>query len=359
MKKSWTVIEYKEEYLTRVLNLINLVHKNYMNRELWNWKYFTGPFGKSLIFLVREKNQIIGLRPSSPRKILIKGKLKDACQFMDVMTHPDYRRQGIFTSLVEKSSDAILNGGTSLIYTFPNEKSVVGYKNKFDWKQVCLISMYVKPLNIKNLIKKYLKSAWLIQFFFFIITQFLKISFIEKRIRADNSIKLVEIESFDERINSFFQKVKSDYQIIIHRNVDYLNWRYCRNSQRKYKIIQAERNNQIVGYIVATKVDKFNIKLGIICEILSLSSDLSIAELLISEINKNFKNKNIELAACLMLKDKYYSKLLKKQGYRKIPNKLLPRKFYLFVKTNLNILFTRYIKNYRNWYITWGDIDTV
>ena len=64
-----------------------------------NWRYRNDLF-KSVIWVAKSNNeQIVAMRPTVIKSVRIGGEKLTAVHFMDAMTHPDFRRQGLFTRL--------------------------------------------------------------------------------------------------------------------------------------------------------------------------------------------------------------------------------------------------------------------
>jgi len=70
-----------------------------------------------------------------------------------------------------------------------------------------------------------------------------------KIIGADYLIK--SIDFFDNRVNTFWNNVNIEYNFIVERNKDILNWRYCDPRGGHFEVFIAEdMHDRILGYIV-------------------------------------------------------------------------------------------------------------
>jgi GNAT superfamily N-acetyltransferase len=97
-------------------------------RELFAWKHFDNPFGRSLMLIAEGEGRVAGFRA------FIRWQLKGpsgatlrCVRAVDTATHPDFQRRGIFRDLTMAGIDQATSEGTDLIFNTPNEKSGAGY----------------------------------------------------------------------------------------------------------------------------------------------------------------------------------------------------------------------------------------
>ena len=139
----------------KILDLQQCVYPNHhlfrdrnMSRQGWQWRYFSNPNIFSQVFIVRdEKNGMIaGMRPLTFLPIQVNGKQFLSVWLTAVITHPQYRRMGIFSRLVNHSMSVARQRGAKFAFTFPNEKSFAIYKKKADWRYIGAIPLYLKVI---------------------------------------------------------------------------------------------------------------------------------------------------------------------------------------------------------------------
>lgn len=162
------------------------------------------------------------------------------------------------------------------------------------------------------------------------------------------------INSFDEKFDSFWNRVKGQYEIIGVRDRQYLNWRY-RKPGNNYEVIVAELAGEIIGYIVIkTQIESEHI-VGYIVDIL-IDKSLEASSFLIKQALLRFLSKKVDYVLCWMMKDISLYNTLRNYGF--IENDVYPpinATFYTIDKQSLDGTF---IGNPRNWYLTMGDTDS-
>ena len=96
--------------------------------ELFAWKHFDNPFGRSLAVVAESDDLIVGLRAFMRWDLVTPaGDTLRCVRAVDTATHPDYQRRGIFRRLTEETLELALAENMDLVFNTPNEKSGAGY----------------------------------------------------------------------------------------------------------------------------------------------------------------------------------------------------------------------------------------
>jgi hypothetical protein len=112
--------------------------------EVFRWKHVENPFGKSFMLVAEDADRILGFRAFMRWRFVVHGQTVDAVRAVDTATHPDIRRQGIFSRLTRQGLDALRNE-VDLVFNTPNQRSGPGYL-KLGWRPVgsMLVSVRVR-----------------------------------------------------------------------------------------------------------------------------------------------------------------------------------------------------------------------
>lgn len=322
----------------------------------WNWEYKDNPNSRIEILLVIDNKKIVGHYAVIPVKMKIKKKIYLTSLSLDTMTHKDYRGMGIFPKLATKMYNELGNSGIYLTYGFPNEYSINGFLNKLDWFEISKIPIYIFPLNFKNIIYHFIKNK-LISNLIGNIWDSIFTFFIKKKVKKSTNI--IKIKEFDNRFNNLWDLVKKEIIIGVVRDKSYLNWRYFQKPEEKYKVFAIKSNDNLKGYIILKIEKRFNLRIGLIMDILTDPSDISYQEDLIKYAIKYFGKKKVDIISVIMFPHCSYFKFLKKKGFIKVIKFLFPEKIYFGARINNDKLNSQIIKNPRNWFLTWGDTDVV
>jgi GNAT superfamily N-acetyltransferase len=112
--------------------------------EMFAWKHFDNPFGRSVILVAEAGDRIVGLRAFMRWDLGHEGGTIRCGRAVDTATHPDFQRRGIFRRLTLAGLDAAHGAGIRLIFNTPNDRSRPGYL-KMGWQQVAPITVQVRP----------------------------------------------------------------------------------------------------------------------------------------------------------------------------------------------------------------------
>lgn len=140
-----------------------------------------------------------------PVKILWQGKIIQAAQSGDTMTHGQHRKKGLFTWLAQKTFEQCEKRGIALVFGLPNKNSYHGFINRLGWRHIDNVATYDLKLPRKTipLAKLFLKAG--------LFSTYLKLAklVLEKRLRFD--------------ITAFYNPL--DHYARVNRDADYLAYK--------------------------------------------------------------------------------------------------------------------------------------
>jgi hypothetical protein len=303
-------------------------------------------------------HNIIGHLGAINRRIKIKDSEILATLEVDGMTHPDYGRQGIFIDLGRKLLLDSEKEGIYLVCGFPNENALPGHK-KLNCIELFNLNIMIRPLNFVRISKKMFPNR-ILGFFANLMGRFtFNVFYRPKKPHSDEEVIINTVKGFDLRFDEFWKKAQTYHNIVFHRDCKYLNWRYIHCPEKDYKVFVAEKNGELLAWIIVRVLDRFGLKNGAIVDILALPNFEDVVCKLILRAVEDLKEKGVDLIACSVPKWCQYTKLLRKCGFMACPSKLNPKEEPFIIYPLSNELDTEFLKNEKNWFITWGDTDVV
>ncbi len=354
VKKQWYIRKYREGDEKQILELRGATLGDSKDVRWWNWIYRNGPDGSAYLNLAVTKQKIIGIASGLPLRIKIGEQVCKSILGFDIMTHPDYQRQGILSTLDNIWIEYLVkNGinmdhGTSTVQRFPVYQKLRvshGYNH---------FIVYAPPLLVKVINwGRVLKTHWKIPTFIGALFGYVWEGITCRRLSLQKGdIEVEQISYFDESFNDFWLRSCNIKKIIFVRDMKYLNWRYVEKPGNEYKIFVAKSQKEIVGYIVVM-LEKNNVGRGFIVDLLTLPSEDVAAEVLISGAIEYLRGEGAAMISCLMIKDTPYYRILRKLGF-------LHR--HSGIQLNVRIfdqnLSKEFVADPSNWYFVWGDTDT-
>jgi len=180
--------------------------------EIWAYKHLENPFGKSIVLVGKENNEIIGVRAFMKWEWTRNNKVFRSLRAVDTATHPSHQGKGVFKKLTMAAINIAKAEGYDLIFNTPNSQSLPGYL-KMGWVKVDKLNVQialVSPINWRPLKNE-----------------------ITYNFTSDDIVK-----DFTNVLDIYNQKLAENQSLFTAKSVRYLNWRYKHNPLQDYEIIQ-------------------------------------------------------------------------------------------------------------------------
>lgn len=300
-----------------ILELFELIFKKPMSEKYWFWRFQDNPAGKHLIKLMWNEGQLVGHYAVSPVFMNVNSKKVLTALSMSTMTHPDFGGRGIFKELSLSLYDLLENKlDVKSIWGFPNTNSHYGFIKNLKWEDIAIISTLTLNVNKWNP-------------------------------SQSDTIKIVE--NFQPHHVALLKYIIGNEKISVDRNLDYLQWRYTNNPSNKYTIFEYE--NEGKTQFLVTKIypsqtkenmqDIFIMEYGV--------SDHNLLPAFIQHIKSHYNDTIENFAIWCNLHDPKHIQL-EKLGF------ILQGKQTFLSARSINVENDD-IKDYKNWYISFGDSD--
>ncbi|MBT8339285.1 MAG: GNAT family N-acetyltransferase [Desulfatitalea sp.] len=340
-------------------------HPLYRDRSLtakyWQWRYFSNPAIQSFVFVatVDGGKTIAGMRPLSIVSVKVGQRIRKALWLTAVITHPAYRKRGIFSALVKHSLQHAKDMGVDIAYTFPNHNSYPIYQKKPQWRTLANIPILVRPLNYRGLVlksfRRVLGAAENHE-----IRQTMP-SFADADLHnGDSSLfQLRMTRHVDHEYTRLWDNVSQEIQVALPRNRDYLKWRYLDCPVLPYELIEArDAHQRLLGYTVIGLQNRQGMAMGLVVDLLFYSNATRAAQSLLKAGLRRLKALGADLACALPANNPRLRRLLARQGLRPLPNFIRGGRVN-FIGTIINpgLASDDPFLNFDNWYLTWGDTD--
>lgn len=307
----------KIEYLERISEFQKLFMDSFnrkISKEFLKWRYVDNPMEDILAHVAIENGKMIANYSASPCKIYINGKIEKAALSMTTMTHPNFRGKGLFPKLANGLYELMENRGYKAIVGFPNNNSHLTFIKRLNWKDI-----YEIPTMKLDLFKI-------------------------KDFTSCNNLKIVKDDNFlldySKLINNNNDKVK------IHKDVEYLRWRFKENPVNKYDNYVLVENENVIASIISKKFNNCEVD---IVEINSLENYYTeeILKYIIQKEKSNSKNKYINMWCQL---NHSLHLIVEKIGFVNCE----PISYFGVRNINENSIN---LSTYNNWHIQMGDSD--
>jgi len=353
----WQIRPYREGDESQIFELWKAA---YPERQLvwepwfrwWHWMYKENSLGFT-IWLAEHKGKIVGQYAIVHILMNINGRNTVCAQSLNTLTHPEYRRQGMFETLAKTVFKEAYNKGIHIIYGFPNEKSYPGFVNKLNWFDIASLPYMYKTLNWEVILRKRTGNKFVLKLGALSLKIYSNVFHRISKAPFVSGLIIRQASSFDERINEFWDRVSSQFPIAVTKNKDYLQWRYVSVPDKDYYIYLAEKAGGICGYIVLGYLQQEYKKIALIYDFLTESE--AIARCLLQKITGRCQSDSVDQILCFReVRKDHYSKAFSRGGSIPLPfGQVL--KFIAY--SSASNISNEFLQNPQNWLIQIGDSD--
>ncbi len=297
----------------------------------WKWKYIDNPTYKDIFphVVAEYKGEIIGITHGMLYYIKIGDGTYLVSKGADVAVKSNYQGIGIFNKINEIKNIICIELGTKIYLNLTANPILINKK----WSE----PGFLFPHPLKNLLKienveKFFKYSqketkpWK--------RLYLKIGLIgskavnrltsiQPRTPELKDVQFKEISTFDERIDKFYDKIKPHYYFIVGKTLKHMNWRYCDKRGGDFKVWVAEKNDEIIGYLVLriNSLDKDN-PVGYIMDVLALNGREDVVDYFVKFSVDYFKARSLNIVRVQIVGGHAYERIFNKYGFldgREIP----------------------------------------
>lgn len=355
MEREWSIRPYEEGDLEKITDLYHDVQKHNKTDEdwtaWWKWQHQQNPAGPPIIYFADANGKLAGQYEMVRMKVRYDGKETVSFHSQDTMTHPDFRRQGIFKELADSTYQQGEEEGCAFVFGFPNKLSHPGFIKKLEFFDVCVVPNIFKPLNMRNTLKRKISNGLLVSLGAIGFKVFFSLYGNRKKAPKVKGLKVEQIKRFDERIDDLWKRASPHYGTMVVRNKDHVNWRYVDIPHRDYTSFIAVIDGRVAGYVVLSLVKKEGFTGGEIIDIFA-EPDVDIIGNLLHTAIGYFRENGADSVYCWYPEMDVYRKAFRKFGFIKMGSnpQFINRK--LIPTTSKEKLI-----DYSNWFVSMGDSD--
>ena len=91
--------------------------------DFCRWKYFMNPIGDAAVGVAVKENRVISVVSATPKRIEVNSEVLLAFELGDFITDSQYRKTGLFSSLIHLVCTEAAKRGAGFVYVRPNEIS--------------------------------------------------------------------------------------------------------------------------------------------------------------------------------------------------------------------------------------------
>jgi hypothetical protein len=282
----------------------------------WRWKYLESPL-RSNIFVATINDKIVSVSHDVVIPIKIGDRIMNAFYADDTATHPDYRGRNLHSKITDYKEVVRQKEECKLSYSVSTNpiviQSAIRRGNRiFPFKKSHMVKINdPSKLKLNNDVSQILRENGIKMF-----NSTNKIKYLlMPKLKENFDFTITDGKMFDNKINNFWEKVKNNYNFILQKDKNYLNWRYCDSRGGKYEILTAIKNNEIIGFmiILVKRIDEASD--GYIMELITLPDRIDAANSLLKYAIELFDKSGVNIIHYLLIKNSPIQKISTMNGF--------------------------------------------
>jgi predicted N-acetyltransferase YhbS len=308
---------------------------------------------KKALVAVDDQNIIVAHYAMVPFKFLKDRESLLGGFVCQLMVAEDYRQELLFPKIVLKMLKEYKDLGVDFAYSLSNRLEVVKAHQAFGFCKIGILAVYARPYKLTNIAHHFIKSN--------ILNMIIRpgLSIVEKALRLRKSsgkrdLAVTEIYNFDSSIDRFTATVQRFFPYAILRDSSILNWRTVDSPARKYQLLVAKEEGNIVGYVILRRMIMKQFDVLAIVDILFSPERFDVGKSLLNAAHDRALQLNVDMSTCLFNPYDPLCPVLKKCGYFKTPET-----FSLFVHEPKGKRPNFSKASFDKWHLTWFDHDSV
>jgi len=326
-----------------------------LREKTWEWQFRRNPAGRAWCALAEDQGRIVGHHAVIPTRFSVHGKERRFGLSCDTMTHPDYRRKGLFKTVgLEAYRWMESELGVSTVWGFPNDASLTGFTRYLGWRVLTVFPLRVVPLRPLAMVWAHLRKKPAVPL---------------RRPPAgrtgaggrDNVPDLpgggVEpVSHFGGEFDSLWLRHQALAPVIQVRDAAYLNWRYREVPEFGYRTFAVRIDGTLSGYLVLRMMSLMGHFFGLVVDLFPFPlKDRATTRRLLRFARDHCRAQGAEFMTCLISGAHGPGSL--GIGMRTIPSRLNPRPWHFGARyaPGEEGVLGRAV----NWHMTYGDTDIV
>lgn len=336
------------------------------DRRMYDW-YFNqnphNPSGGNMMYVMKEGDRIIAADGLIPFELRIRGKTYKSAHSVLSMTHPQFKKQGLFRRMTLHSLEKAKEHGLDAVLGLANRNSCDAYR-KFGWTSLFEKHIYIRPVHIYTRLRRKIKCA-----FFAGIAAALYSAYDEiRRILLRRTLKPYAASVLDlvpPSAGLCFEAHKDKFPALIRRDFTYLNYRYNLRPDKKYKTVvireygkaaseSSSADASIDGFAVVRVCPVGDHTMLTVSEFFCDPSDVSVVKALMYEVISYAYANAVEYMVVSVGGNPSFQSAFYSMGFRRNKKPLLNHQM-IAVKIGDDLPDLDCLVGEENWMITQGD----
>jgi GNAT superfamily N-acetyltransferase len=347
-----------------VLDVERLVYgeADVAERAHYEWLYRTNPAGDAVIWYAATRDpgaESAGHYAVVPARVAVRGAVRTGSVSVNTVTHPRYRRQGVFAVLAERVFAECARRGIEFTYGFPNPASLPGFVGRLGFADIGRVPLLIAPLDARAIAPPASSGARRLA-----LRTAMRggsaVAALVRRASPGGEAPVDELGADAADWDLLWTRLRGKYPVMVVRDRRYVAWRFGACPTRRYRLYVARGAEGPAGLVV-TRVDSvLGMRAGLVVDFVVASgrSGREAGRGLLAAALREFAEARVGLAASLMPAIGEEYACLRRAGFFRCPTLLEPQPFPVILRRHAASAAV-VPAAIGDWLLTMGDYDAV
>ena len=355
---SWKTRSIRNSDIFPLGALTHLIYGNIWKRagdaDYYQWKFYSEGLPKPNGRVATIGDDVVGFQSSCHRRFRFGPRTFYSTELGDSMTHPDYRRQGMWGTITRQVIDDALERGFMPVNGFPNTFSYPGYIKKqsmVHYLNLTRLALVLRPIPLvmKSVLPLALSET------FSRLSDNIREAWIRIACGIDPSIRVNRDCKVSAWADQLWEHEMGRMEAGVVKDAEYLRWRFEKNPDDYRIYLASDQHGEPLGFLI-TKIRENEHKgtFGFIADMLVPGRNRKVLHRLLFEAEKDFKKADVALVDVWTTPISFYLYSLISYGF--LPVTRLP---FIIPASQAELLRHKGWGSSRRWLLTMGDSDNV
>lgn len=285
----------------------------------WKWKYLDNPMGLLFIGLVEDAGELVCHSAALPFMIMIGGKSYRGVEGSDVCRNKDRADEEMILNAIRSKYAVIDRNGIDFCFSFPVQDMYYNLLRKFDYIDTGLeTERFVLVLQPEKFFAAVGEGS-LKKIAYRLLTTG-KENTRRSAIEASSEIRVEDADDFGPDIEQLFLSAAGQFDIIIVRSRERMNWRYADRRGGRYHIRVARKGGKLAGYAVLKFSGTGDAKSCEVADMLAHPDHPDALDVLVCDSAKYAEGFGAISLSCRLLNNHPYIPAVRRMGFVKVRN---------------------------------------
>ncbi|MDP8223989.1 MAG: GNAT family N-acetyltransferase [Candidatus Lernaella stagnicola] len=264
--------------------------------------------------------------------------------------------KGLLGHLARTQYDRLREADFAFAWAFPNQRIHPIRTKGLAWTDVASFPFMLRPLDVKAVLSGALGKG---------LAEMLGpvAAAMWRRIAPERDagapLRLVPVERFGVAADDIWAQTRERLRIAVVRDAAALNARYAQTPGAPYRLYHVEVEDAAVGVVVTRLLPKRGLLTYAICEMLLPEEHLHLADDVVALLIHEAREAGAQVAGALCFSHQPEHRAFTRNDFVSVPTRFHPEPTYFCAYPLLPDNQAEAVNDAENWYLTWGDQDTV